>query len=107
MNKEEIKLIVLTTMAEAYSSDKSEIVNKLETARYEMSLRRACRREALLGLLLYVAFGIFLGVAVLSLNVIASSIHCEPRIASSSSPRTQWWELWKKPEPSTPERHSP
>ncbi len=106
MNKEEIKLIVLSTMAEAASSDKSEIMNKLETARYEMSLRRACRRDALLGLILYVAFGIFLSVAVLSLNVIASSIHSEPRIASSSQPRMLWRELWKKPEPSIPERHS-
>ena len=107
MNKQEIKLIVLSTMADAASNDKSEISNKLETARYEMSLRRACRREALLGLILYVAFGIFLGVAVLSLNVIVSSIHSEPGTASRSPSRTPWWELWKKPTPTTPERPSP
>ena len=65
MNREEVKLIVLTTMAEiaVHPTERSTIASKIDTVCYEMSSRRANRRQVFLAVILFFTVGIFLSLA--------------------------------------------
>jgi hypothetical protein len=104
MTKEEVKLIVLATMEEIVIDplEKNKITSRLETARYEMSLQRARRRELLLALILCFTVGIFLSLVCVSAQ--ASSVQPKHQADAPSAAAKPWWKFFfEKPA----EKHFP
>jgi hypothetical protein len=101
----QIKMEVLETMAEGASSpqERHELRMRLEVIHYEELRRSECKKQALLGIILFVLIGIFLS---LNLKPLASPALSE-RPSASHLPDKSWWQ-WISDKPvSTPaENHS-
>lgn len=65
MNQQDIKLTVLSTMAEATTSapERELLLEKVQTLRFEQVMRSRHRRQFLLRAILYVVIGILLSLA--------------------------------------------
>lgn len=104
MTKEEVKLVVLTTMEEIALDpvERSKIAKSLDAARYEMSSQRECRRETLLSVILCFTVGIFLSFVCMSAQV--SSVQPKHPADVHSTAAEPWW---KFPFNSPAEKHFP
>ena len=107
MNKEEVKLIVLTTLAEiaVHPTEKSNIASKIDTVCYEMSSQRANRRQAFLSVILFFTVGIFLSLACLSAQ--QSAVEPKHQGNAHSAAAKPWWEFWSAPVKTLAKTQSP
>jgi hypothetical protein len=101
----QMKMEVLETMAEGAGSpaERHELRMRLEVIHYEELRRSECKKQALLGLILFVLIGIFL---FLNLKPLASSSLSESPSASHLADKS-WWEwISAKPVATPAENHS-
>ena len=101
----QIKMEVLETMAEGAGSpaERYELRMRLETIHYEELRSSECKKQVLLGLILFVLIGIFLS---LNLKPLASPSLSERPSASHVADKFWWQWLWTKPVSTPAENHS-
>ena len=101
----QIKMEVLETMAEGAGSpaERYELRMRLETIHYEELRSSECKKQVLLGFILFVLIGIFLS---LNLKPSASPSPSERPSASHLADKPWWQWFWTKPVSTPGENHS-
>lgn len=111
MNKEDIELTVLTTMAEATgtSAERHQLIPKVESARYNELMRFERKKQVLLCTILYVLVGILVATALRPLVPLLTSLPSEHHVSSTPPSTDKPWVngLWANPVNKPIERRSP